>query len=409
MLHAKEEDPSSRADRPLTGVRVIELGSLIAGPYCGQLLGDLGAEVIKVEPPRQGDALRNWGRQTEDGKGVWWASLARNKQSVTIDLRVAHGQRLARDLISEADVLVENFRPGTLAKWNLAPADLMRENPRLVVAQVSGYGQDGPYAQRAGYAAIGEAMAGLRYLVGYPDRQPVRVGLSVGDSLAGLYSALGVVTALFERERSGVGQLVDTAIYESVLAFTESLLADYSVFDVIRERTGPILPGLAPSNAYLAGDDRSVVIAANQDTVFARLAEAMGQPELAEDPRFSTHIARGEHQTEIDEIVGRWARRLPSEEIISMLNERGVPSGGINTAADILKDPHVRERDSVSWVRAAGIGDVPMPAPMPRLSRTPGAISHAGPELGADTEDVLRRILGLDPERIGALRDQGVI
>ncbi|WP_091852813.1 CaiB/BaiF CoA-transferase family protein [Candidatus Aquiluna sp. UB-MaderosW2red] len=397
------------AVRPLEGIRVIEMGSLIAGPYCGQILGDLGAEVIKIEPPDQGDALRSWGRQSEDGKGVWWSTLARNKQSVTCNLRMKSGQRIAGELISQADVLVENFRPGTLAKWNLAPEDLMKKDPRLIIAHVSGYGQDGPYAQRAGYAAIGEAMAGLRHLVGYPDRQPVRVGLSLGDSLAGLYSALGIITALYEREHSGKGQEVDTAIYESVLALTESLLADYAIFDVIRERTGPTLPGIAPSNAYLAADDRYVVIAANQDTVFSRLASAMGQPELAEDVRFKTHIARGERQTEIDEIVAQWALQHPSEDVIALLNDVGVPSGGINTAADILTDPHVQERAAVAWVPAQGIGVVPMPAPMPRLSRTPGAIVHAGPDLGADTDSVLSRILHLDPHEIAALRKEGAV
>ena len=394
---------------PLVGIRVIEMGSLIAGPYCGQLLGDLGAEVIKIEAPNQGDALRDWGRQTKDGKGVWWASLARNKQSVTLDLRQEEGQKLARELIMEADVLIENFRPGTLAKWNLGPEELRKQHPRLVVAQVSGFGQDGPYSQRAGYAAIGEAMGGLRYLVGYPDRQPVRVGLSLGDSLAGLYSALGVVTALYERGRSGQGQIVDTSIYESVLAVTESLLADFAVFDVIRERTGPILPGLAPSNAYPAKDQRSVIIAANQDTVFRRLTFAMGKPELADDPRFATHIARGEHQSEIDEIVAAWSAQHDSGELIAMLNELGVPAGGINTAREILADPQVQARGSVSWVSADGIGEVPMPSPMPRLSRTPGTIRHAGPELGTDTTSVLSNVLGLTAEELEVLESQGVI
>jgi len=385
------------------------MGSLIAGPYCGQVLGDLGAEVIKIEPPGQGDAMRTWGRQTEDGRGVWWAAIARNKQSVTCDLRTEAGQEIARDLIAESDVLIENFRPGTLARWNLAPSDLMERDPRLIVAHVSGFGQDGPYAQRAGYAAIGEAMAGLRYLTGFPDREPVRVGLSVGDSLAGLYTALGVITAIYERERSGRGQEVDTAIYESVLAFTESLLADFAIFDVIRERTGPTLPKIAPSNAYAASDGRYVVIAANQDTVFRRLAEAMGQPELADDPRFATHIARGEHQDEIDGIIGDWAKTVPSEELITELNAAGVPTGGINTARDILRDPHILERGAVAWVDAAGIGDVPMPAPMPRLSRTPGVIKHAGPELGTDTEAVLTRILSKSPDEIDALKRSGTV
>jgi crotonobetainyl-CoA:carnitine CoA-transferase CaiB-like acyl-CoA transferase len=385
------------------------MGSLIAGPYCGQILGDLGAEVIKIEAPDRGDALRDWGRQTAEGRGVWWSSLARNKLSVTCDLRRREGQDLARRLILGADVLIENFRPGTLAKWNLAGSELSAANSRLIVAHVSGYGQDGPYAQRAGYAAIGEAMAGLRYLTGYPDRQPVRIGISLGDSLAGLFSALGVVTALLEREKSGQGQDVDTAIYESVLGLTESLLADHAIFGAVRERTGPTLPGLAPSNAYEARDGRAVIIAANQDTVFARLAIAMGQPELAAAPRFATHIARGRHQVEIDQIVGQWARGLDSADIIAVLNDHGVPAGGINTAPDILSDPHIVARGSVAWVKADGIGDVPMPAPLPRLSRTPGAITSAGPDLGEHTDEVLSRLLQLDQNEISALRAQGVI
>lgn len=392
---------------PLSGVRVVEAGSLIAGPYCGQLLGDLGAEVIKVEPPGDGDAFRTWGKHTEAGTAVWWAVLSRNKKSITLNLRSPEGQEVFRDLVATADVLIENFRPGTLARWGLAPADLLKAHPRLVVAQVSGFGQTGPYAQRAGYASIGEAMAGLRNITGYPDRPPTRIGLSLGDSLAGVYSCVGVLAALHERESSGKGQLIDTSIYESVLSITESLLPDYHVFGHERERSGPVLPGIAPSNVYPTKDASSIILAANQDSVFGRLCIAMGEPALAEDPRYATHTARGENMEELDRHIASWSSTFDSEALLALLHEAGVPAGKINRASDILQDPQVQARDSVAWVDDPSIGRIPMPNVMPHLSRTPGKIRSTGPSLGAHTHEVLTEILKYDDETLERLRLAG--
>jgi formyl-CoA transferase len=397
------------AEGPLSGLLVVETGSLIAGPYCGQLLGDLGATVIKLEPPVAGDAFRTWGQHTEEGDGVWWASLGRNKQSVTCNLRTEAGQQILRDLCARADILVENFRPGTLERWGLAPEVLMELNPRLIVAQVSGFGQTGPYAAHAGYASIGEAMAGFRYLAGYPDQPPVRVGLSIGDSLAGIFSCIGVLAALREREVSGLGQTVDTSIYESVLAMTESLLGDYALFDVIRERTGPVLPGIAPSNAYPTADGLSVIIAANQDTVFSRLAATMGRSELAQDARFATHVARGTNMAELDDLIGEWTAARESAQLLAELNEAGVPAGRINRAPEILVDPQVVARESVAWVDDAVLGSVPMPNVVPRLGRTPGRIRSTGPRLGEHTDHVLQDVLGYDPDRIAEMRSAGEV
>lgn len=394
---------------PLKGVTVVEAGSLIAGPFCGQLLADLGATVIKVEPPGSGDPFRAWGPHNEAGDGVWWSSLARNKRSITCNLRTVGGQGVLRDLCLRADVLIENFRPGTLSRWNLPPEQLLEENPRLIVAHVSGFGQTGPYSSRPGYASIGEAMAGFRDLVGYPDRPPVRVGLSLGDSLAGVFSCVGVLAALHEREASGRGQEIDTSIYESVLALTESLLGDYALFDIIRQRSGPVLPGIAPSNAYQAADGLSVIVAANQDTVFSRLSEAIGQPDLATDPRFSDHGARGSHMAELDAIISNWTGKHSARRIIELLTQAGVPAGAINRAPEILSDNHIKERGSVAWIEDVSLGNVPMPNVVPRLSRTPGKIRWTGPALGQHTDEVLHGLLGYDHERIETLRLAGEI
>lgn len=392
------------AEGPLAGLTVIEAGSLIAGPYCGQLLGDLGARVIKIEPPDTGDAFRTWGQHSEDGDGVWWASLGRNKESVTCNLRTPEGQGIFRDLCDKADVLVENFRPGTLSKWDIGPEAVMKSNPRLIVAQVSGFGQTGPYAQRAGYASIGEAMAGLRYITGFPELPPVRVGLSLGDSMAGIFSTIGVLAALHERSTSGKGQTVDTSIYESVLALSESMLPDFHMFGITRERSGPVLTGIAPSNAYLTRDQASVLIAANQDTVFMRLATIMDREDLITDERFATHGARGENMELIDSIITDWTKTFQSDELLALLNEGGVPAGRINRAAEILADPQVIDRESVAWVDDPNFGRMPMPNVTPRLGRTPGSIRSTGPRLGENTEAVLSELLGYSDESMEALR-----
>jgi crotonobetainyl-CoA:carnitine CoA-transferase CaiB-like acyl-CoA transferase len=393
---------------PLAGIRVIELGQVIAGPFCGQLLGDLGADVIKVEPPGTGDVLRQWGGGDAPGGSVWWQVAGRNKRSITIDLRQEQGQSLVRDLAAEADILIENFRPGTLERWGLGWETLHAANPGLIVVRVSGYGQTGPFSPLPGYAAVGEAMGGLRSLVGYPDRPPVRLGVSLGDSLAGMFAALGALAALESRRSTGQGQVVDSSIYESVLGITESLVADWSALGVRRERTGPILPKIAPSNVYPAADGE-VIVAANQDSVFVRLCAAMGRPELAEDPRFRDHRARGEHQAELDGIVGEWTARLPADELLRVLREAAVPSGLLYGPDDMLADEHYRSRESIVDVDTDGYGTVTMQGVFPRMSGTPGRVRWPGRALGADTDEVLRDVLHLPPETVSRLRDAGVI
>lgn len=393
---------------PLSDVRVLELGQVIAGPFCGQLLGDLGADVIKVEPPGVGDVLRQWGRGNADGDSLWWRVTGRNKRSVTVDLRRPEGQEVVRRLAERADILVENFRPGTLERWGLGWDDLSPRNPGLIMVRISGFGQDGPYAQRAGYAAIGEAMGGLRALTGYPDRPPIRVGLSIGDSLTGMMGALGALAALEARHRTGAGQVVDASIFESVLAVTEALVPEYHVAGLRRERTGPTLPGVAPSNVYPTSDGQ-VLIAANQDSVFRRLTAAMGRPELATDPRFVDHRARGENMTELDALIAAWTAQLPAKQLLDILHEAGVPAGLVYEPADMLEDPHFRARQSLVRVKDAQHGEVVMQAVAPRLSATPGAVRWAGPALGEHTDAVLREVAGLRDEEIRELRDAGVI
>jgi formyl-CoA transferase len=392
---------------PLQGVRVLELGQVVAGPFCGQLLADLGADVVKVEPPRVGDVLRHWGWSPEGADSLWWRVAARGKRSVTLDLRAPEGQDVARRLVRDVDVVVENFRPGTLEKWGLDYESLSRDNPGLVLVRISGFGQDGPYAGRAGYASIGEAMGGLRALTGYPDRPPVRVGLSLGDSLTGLMGALGALAALVERQRSGRGQVVDAAIYESVLALTEGLVPEWSVAGLQRERSGATLPGIAPSNVYPASDGE-VLVAANQDTVFRRLCAVMGRPELADDPRYADHKARGAHMDELDALIGRWTRTLPAHELLAALHSAGVPAGLLYTPADMAEDPHVRARQALVEVDDPELGPLLMPGIAPRLSRTPGQVRWPGPRLGQHTDEVLAGAGLADAER-ARLRAAGVL
>ncbi|MBZ2169654.1 CaiB/BaiF CoA transferase family protein [Marinobacter sp. F4216] len=401
--------PSPSSPMALENIRVLELGQLIAGPYCGQILADFGAEVIKIEPPGKGDAMRQWGTEDQHGDPIWWNVIGRNKKSVTLDLRQPEGQELLKELVAKADVLIENFRPGTMEKWGLGYDVLSALNRRLVMVRVTGFGQDGPYARRAGFAAVCEAMGGLRYISGYPDRPPVRVGISLGDSLAGLHGALGALVALQNRERTGKGQMVDSAIYESVLAMMESLIPDYARAGKVRERSGSFLPGLAPSNAYPTRDGRDVVIGANQDTVFARLCNAMGQPTLADHPDYATHRARGENQLAIDDLVAAWTRQHDAQQIVDVLAEAGVPAGLVYRAPEMLDDPHFRARDSIVEVPDRHGDPLPMQQVFPRLSDTPGRVRHVGVALGAHTDEVLSSILGLDEARREELRDKRVI
>jgi formyl-CoA transferase len=391
----------------LSDVRVLELGQVVAGPFCGQVLADLGADVVKVEPPRAGDVLRQWGWAPDGQDSLWWRVAARGKRSVTVDLRTAEGQDVARRLAAEADVVVENFRPGTLEKWGLSYEELSADNPGLVLVRISGFGQDGPYASRPGYASIGEAMGGLRALTGYADRPPVRVGLSLGDTLTGLMGALGAIAALHERARSGVGQVVDAAIYESVLALTEGLVPEWQVAGLQRERTGAVLKGIAPSNVYPTADGE-VLVAANQDSVFRRLVELMDRSELAADPRYADHKARGEHAEELDALIAGWTRSRTSGELLEALHAAAVPAGLVYTPADMAGDPHFRARGSLVELDDPEVGPVLMPAPAPRLSRTPGQVRWAGPRLGQHTDEVLAEA-GLSRQDVEALRAAGVV
>ena len=395
-------------DGALAGVRVLELAHVIAGPFCGQVLGDLGADVIKVEPPGAGDVLRQWGWGGDAGDSLWWRVTGRNKRSVTVDLRRPEGQRLVRRLAREADVVVENFRPGTLERWGLGYEELSAANLGLVLVRISGVGQDGPYAARAGYAAIGEAMGGLRALTGYPDRPPVRVGVSIGDSLAGLMGALGTLAALHARRRTGRGQVVDASIYESVLAITEALVPEWQVAERRRQRTGPTLPGVAPSNVYPTRDGQ-VLIAANQDSVFGRLAAAMGQPELADDPRFASHQARGRHMAVLDKRITAWTGDRAAREVLDLLHAAGVPAGLVYEPADMLTDPHFAARRSLVEVPDRDHGSIAMPAVVPRLSDTPGAVRWAGPPLGQHTDEVLATLAGVGGAELETLRRDGVV
>jgi len=390
---------------PLSDIRVVELGQLIAGPFCAQLFGDLGATVVKIEPPKTGDPMRQWGAGDPP---VWWEVIARNKRSVAADLRTPDGQEIARRLIAGADVLVENFRPGTLEKWHLDPADLCAANPRLIVVRVSGYGQTGPYARRAGFGGIGEAMGGWRALVGTPDRPPSRLGVSIGDSLAGTYGCLGALAALHEREKSGRGQIVDVSLFESVLQVMEGLIPEYVAAGHVRARSGSILKGIAPSNVYPCSDGE-LLIAANQDAIFRRLAAAMGTPELADDARFATHNARGRHQELLDTLIADWTRGQSVAAVEALMEQHAVPAGRMFGARDMLADPHFAAREAIVSVETARHGDLPMQGVFPRLTRTPGGIRRPAPaEVGADTEAELRDA-GYDEATIADLKRRGIV
>ncbi len=391
---------------PLSDLRVIELGQLIAGPFCGQMFADMGADVIKVEPPGQGDPLRDWGRE---GFPLWWSVCARGKRCVTLNLREAEGQDMLKRLVADADFLIENFRPGTLEKWGLGYEQLKAVNPRLIMIRVSGYGQTGPYASRPGYASVGEAFGGVRYVMGEPDRKPSRAGISLGDSLAGLFSAFGALAALHHRERTGEGQVIDTSIYESVLAFMEGLVPEYQFEGYTRERSGSVLPSIAPSNIY-DGSDGMVIIAANQPTVFARLCKAIGRPELVDDPRYATHAARGANMAELDAIINGWTATRTIDEIEKAMIAAEVPVGKVFRASDMLEDPHYRARESLVEVASERWPGIMQQNVVPKLSATPGGIRWAGPDkLGEHTAEVLAELLDLTPEQIGKLKQSGIV
>jgi crotonobetainyl-CoA:carnitine CoA-transferase CaiB-like acyl-CoA transferase len=397
-------------DGPLQGVRALEFGQLLAGPYVGTLLGDFGADVIKIEPPPAGDAMREWGRLRHNDRSMWWSILARNKRSVTLNLRLEEGQRIARRLAERTDVVVENFRPGTMERWGLGPSDLHAVNPRVVYARVTGYGQTGRYKDRPGFAAAGEAISGLRYINGYPDQAPPRYGISIGDTLAAQSAFTGIVLALYARDARGTdGQVVDASITDACFAVTESAVLEYEKTGVIREPTGTRLPRIAPSNVYRSKDDRWVVIAANHDTLWRRLAVLIGKPELADDPRFNSHRARGENEDLLDELIGEWAAQHTAAELDRIVNDAGVVCAPVYNAADVYDDPYFRERELLIEYEDAVHGTVTAPGIVPKLDGTPGRVrSPAAWTVGADTDAVLAE-LGLDEDEIGQLRRDGVL
>jgi len=412
----EERRPASAAspasplpDGPLGGRSVVEFGQLLAGPYVGTLLGDFGADVIKVEPPPRGDPMREWGRLRHNGHSLWWSILARNKRSVTLNLRLAAGQRIARRLAERADVVVENFRPGTMERWGLGPADLHEINPQLIYARVTGYGQTGRYRDRPGFAAASEAMSGLRYINGYPDQAPPRCGLSIGDTLAAQSAFTGIVLALYARDARGAeGQVVDASITDACFAVTESMVLEYEKAGVIREPTGTRLPRIAPSNVYRSKDGRWVVVAANHDTLWRRLAALIGRPELADDPRFNSHQARGEHEDVLDELIGAWAAEYTAAELDRIVNEAGVVCAPVYTAADIYDDPYFRERGLLVEYEDEVHGKLAAPGVVPQLTSTPGRVRFpASWEIGRDTDAVMHE-LGLDEDEIKQLRRDGV-
>ena len=396
--------------KPLEGVRVVEMGSLLAGPFSGQLLADFGAEVIKVEPPGAGDPMRVWGRHRKNDRTLWWPVIARNKKSITLNLREKEGQKIARSLISGADVLVENFRPGTMERWGLGYENLSADNPGLVMVRVSGYGQTGPYKDQAGFGAIGEAMGGIRHVTGFPDQPPPRTGISLGDSLAATFGALGALTALYHRDaHGGRGQIVDIGIYEAVLAMMESTIPEYALTDHVRGRTGSVLPFVAPSNIYPTSDGDYILIAGNADTVFGRLAQAIGHPEWAEDERYATHHARGERQEELDELISDWSRERSASEVLEAMREAGVPAGKVYTAEDMMNDPHYAARENIVGIEDPEIGEVPMQNVVPRLTETPGSVDWTGPALGEHNEEVYGGLLDFGEDEMDGLRERGTI
>ena len=389
---------TSPTSGPLEGVRVIELGSLIAGPYAGALFAQFGADVIKIEPPAIGDPLRKW-RKMDGDTSLWWYSQSRNKQSLTLNLKDPDAQEVLRRLVSEADVLIENFRPGTLEKWNLGWECLSKVNPRLVMLRVSGYGQSGPQAGQPGFAAIAEAIGGLRYLIGYPDRAPVRTGVSIGDTLASLYGVIGALMALRHAEATGDGQVVDVSLVESVLAVTESLIPEYGGDGTIRERTGSSLPGIAPSNTYTTRDGRYLVLAANGDSIFNRLMHAIGRPDIADDPQFKHNDGRAKASDELDTILGAWSASVTLTEALDILEAAEVPASGINSVAEVFEDAQIQARGSIERHALESGLNLCMPAAVPKLTKTPGGTRWLGPKLGEHNESILES-LGLDPVTI---------
>ncbi len=392
---------------PLAGYRVIELGQLLAGPFTGCMLGYFGAEVIKIEPPAGGDPIRGW-REVQDGTSLWWHSLGRNKKSVTIDLKTDDGIALVKKLIDSADVVIENFRPGVVEKWGIGPDEFKQSNPKLVYARISGYGQTGPYSSKAGFASVCEGMSGFRYVNGFPDSAPVRPNLSIGDTIAGIHTALGITMALLEREKSGQGQVVDVALYEAMFNLMEAVVPEYDGAGVIREPSGSTVTGIVPTNTYKCSDGKYVVIGGNGDSIFKRLMTGIGHPDLAEDSRVETNAGRVEHQDEIDQIISAWCSSRTVAEVLAVMEEQRVPAGPIYNVEDMFNDEHFQARGLFEEVQING-KPLKIPAIMPKLTRTKGETKWGGPTLGEHNSEVLGDILGLSAEEQARLSDANVI
>ena len=392
---------------PLAGFRVIELGQLLAGPFAGCMLGYFGAEVIKIESPRGGDPIRNW-REMRGDTSLWWRSLARNKKSVTIDLKSEQGVRLVRRLIDGADVVIENFRPGVVESWGLGPEEFKDSNPGLVYARISGYGQDGPYAAKPGFASVCEGMSGFRYVNGHPGEAPVRPNLSIGDTISGIHAALGIAMALLEKQRSGRGQVVDVALVESMFNLMEAVVPEYDGNGVVREPSGSTVTGIVPTNTYRCRDGKYIVIGGNGDSIFQRLMVAAGQAQMAEDPRLASNQGRVEHEAEIDAVLASWCAASDSRELLQKLDQARVPAGPIYNVADMLADPHFNARGLFETVQVDG-GPLKIPALVPRLSRTPGATRWPGGGLGDANQEILEGLLGLGQAELEELRAEAVI
>ena len=395
--------------RPLEGLRVIETGQLLAGPFAATILGYYGAEVIKVEPPDGGDPIRRW-RVVKDGTSLWWYSLARNKKCITLDLRQDRGRELLRALVNKSDVLVENFRPGTMEKWGLGPADFKATNPALIYSRISGYGQTGPYAPRPGFASVCEGFGGFRYVNGFPGEPSVRPNLSIGDTLAGVHAALGILLAYIGRERAtkGLGQVVDVAIFESIYNLMEAVVPEYDGAGVVREASGSTLTGIVPSNIYPTKDGKTIIIGANTNSMFQRMCELMGEASMAQDPRYQENNSRVEHQAELDGVIGNWTRTMTQLAVLAKLEEAGVAAGPIYSVEDMVKDPQYQARGLFEEVMVNG-ESLKIPAIIPRLADTPGRTDWPGAMLGAHNAEIYQQILGLSPAELSELKTTGVV
>ncbi len=393
---------------PLEGVKVLELGSLIAGPFAGRLFAEFGAEVIKVEPPKIGDPLRKW-RMLKDGTSLWWYVQARNKKCITLNLREKKGQEIIKELANEVDIVIENFKPGTLEKWGIGYEDLKKVNPKIIMIRISGYGQDGPYSQKPGFGSIGEAIGGIRYLTGYPDLPPVRTGISIGDSIAAIYAVMSGMMALYHRDvKGGEGQYIDVALYEAIFSLMESMVPEYDQFGYIRERSGNTLPGIAPSNIYLCKDGKYVAIGANGDSIFKRLTKAMDREDL-DCEEFAHNDGRAKKMEYLDKQIEAWTKTLDSKEVLKILDKHQIPSGPIYNIEDIFNDIHYKARNMIISKNIKGVGELKMPGIVPKFSKTPGVVKWSGGKLGEYNDEIYKNMLGFDDSKIEELKEKGII